>query len=90
MTFVSNINKCISKGIFPGDLKNDDVTPKFKKDGRMDKTNYRPISILPTLSKHSLSSNKYINTLTIFFLNSYVGLGRVIAHNILCYSCWSP
>ena len=51
MTLVSDINRCISKGIFSGNLKNADITPTFKKNGRMDKTNYRPISILPTLLK---------------------------------------
>ena len=46
MTLVSDINRCITKGIFPGNLKNADITPTFKKDGRMDKTNYRPIILV--------------------------------------------
>ena len=44
-------NRCIDVGIFPPNLKNSDVTPTFKKDDRLLKENYRPISILPTLSK---------------------------------------
>ena len=32
-------------------LKNADITPTFKKDGRVLKCNYRTVSILPTLSK---------------------------------------
>ena len=46
-----DINRCIDVGIFPPNLKNSDVTPTFKKDDRLLKENYRPISILPTLSK---------------------------------------
>ena len=37
--------------IFPESLKTANVTPVFKKDSRTDKTNYRPVSILPNLSK---------------------------------------
>ena len=32
-------------------MKYADVTPIYKKDDKTDKTNYRPISILPNLSK---------------------------------------
>ena len=38
-------------GNFPNNLKNADVTPVFKKGDRLDKCNYRPVSILPSLSK---------------------------------------
>ena len=47
----SDVNRCIEKGIFPKNLKNADITPTFKKGDRLLKSNYRPISILPTLSK---------------------------------------
>ena len=47
----SDINKCIYNGIFPNNLKHADITPTFKKSERLYKTNYRPISILSTLSK---------------------------------------
>ena len=46
-----DINKCIDRGKFPNNLKKSDVTPTFKKDDKLSKENYRPISILPTLSK---------------------------------------
>ena len=36
---------------FPTGMKYADVTPIHKKDDKTDKTNYRPISILPNLSK---------------------------------------
>ena len=36
---------------YPASLKYANITPIFKKDDKTDKTNYRPISILPNLSK---------------------------------------
>ena len=51
MTLTSDVNNCLKYGIFPDNLKYGDITPIFKKDEKLDKTNYRPISILPTLSK---------------------------------------
>ena len=44
-------NRCIDDGTFPSNLKNVDVTPLYKKTDRLLKVNYRPVSILPTLSK---------------------------------------
>ena len=46
-----DINLNIENGSFPVNLKTPDVTPIFKKLERILKTNYRGISILPTLSK---------------------------------------
>ena len=46
-----DINMNIDKGKFPSNLKNADISPLFKKLDRMLKTNYRAVSILPTLSK---------------------------------------
>ena len=48
---VYGINKCINNGLFLDNLKYADITPTFIKNERLHKTNYRPISILPTLSK---------------------------------------
>ena len=49
--FHKNINFCIENSIFPSDLKVADVTPAFKKKSKTSKDNYRPISILPNISK---------------------------------------
>ena len=46
-----NINQCISKSIFPPDLKLADVTPVYKKKLKNSKYNYRPVSILSKISK---------------------------------------
>ena len=45
------INNCLKKGVFPNDFKPADVTPIFKKEDSLNKENYRPVSILPHLSK---------------------------------------
>ena len=49
--FYKNINQCISKSIFPSDLKLADVTPVYKKKSKNSKDNYRPASILSNISK---------------------------------------
>ena len=46
-----NFNNTLSCSEYPASLKYADITPIFKKDDKTDKTNYRPISILPNLSK---------------------------------------
>ena len=45
------INKSIESGVFPGTWKNAKVNPIFKTGDKDNVNNYRPISILPTLSK---------------------------------------
>ena len=44
-------NMMIDQSAFPDQAKISSVTPAFKKDDKMDKTNDRPISIMPCLSK---------------------------------------
>eukprot|EP00733_Pompholyxophrys_punicea_P000902 Pompholyxophrys_punicea_v1_NODE_358_length_2166_cov_13.459498.p1 type:complete len:587 gc:universal NODE_358_length_2166_cov_13.459498:2017-257(-) len=45
------INLSLSTSTFPDSLKVAKITPLFKKGARDDPTNYRPISVLPLLSK---------------------------------------
>ena len=45
------VNYTLINGKFPTTLKNENVTPVHKKDGPTDKTNFRPIWVLPLLSK---------------------------------------
>ena len=46
-----DLNRCISIGNFPENLKNAVITPTFKKGDHLAKANYRAVSIQPTLSK---------------------------------------
>ena len=50
-TLTNCINKSIETGYFPDSLKEANITPIFKKDDLLDKSNYRPVSILPLISK---------------------------------------
>ena len=45
------INQAISDGEFPNELKLADITPSFKKEDPTSVKNYRPISVLPAMSK---------------------------------------
>ena len=45
------VNKSFASREFPDCLKQANVSPIFKKDDPLDRENYRPISILPLLSK---------------------------------------
>ena len=45
------VNKSIETGCFPNSLKEANITSIFKKDDPLDKSNYRPVRILPLISK---------------------------------------
>ena len=45
------INKCLSSSTFPDEFKIAEIIPVYKKQDVNDKTNYRPISLLPIISK---------------------------------------
>ena len=47
----SCVNEAISSGKFPDSLKLSNIVPVHKKKDPTDKCNYRPVSILPLLSK---------------------------------------
>ena len=44
-------NAAVNNCVFPESLKLADITPALKKDDKTNKKNYRPISLLPPLSK---------------------------------------
>jgi hypothetical protein len=48
---ITSLNTCMKYGKFPSSFKLADVIPIFKKGSKTSKKNYRPISILPNLSK---------------------------------------
>ena len=45
------VNNAIISGKFPDILKLADVTPFYKNKNSLDKKNYRPLSVLPAVSK---------------------------------------
>ena len=49
--FSRMLNFDIDKTSFPNSLKQADITPVQEKDYTNGKNNYRPVSILPSLSK---------------------------------------
>ena len=70
------INQCIQKGIFPHKLKLAKVIPIFKSGDETLFNNYRPISILPSLSKifERVIFNQihdYFNTHNLYYSNQY-------------------
>ena len=62
------INKSLTSGIFPNQLKITKVFPVFKNGSKSDLSNYRPISILPTISK---IFEKHVNKHLMGYLNKY-------------------
>ena len=64
------INNCISSGIFPDKLKIASVIPLHKGGSKEDPNNYRPISILPTLSK--IFERHIANQLNKYFLKANI------------------
>ena len=74
------INDVIDKGVFPDSLKIANITPAHKKDEPTNKENYRPVSVLPLLSKvferllyDQLSEylEKFLNTLLCGFRKAH-------------------
>ena len=57
-----NFNNYLKKGTFPNNLKKAMVHPVHKINCKMEKSNYRPVSIFPNLSKirERLYMTKYI------------------------------
>ena len=49
LTYICNLS--LKTGVFPNDLKTAKVLPMFKSDDKSEVSNYRPVSMLPQLSK---------------------------------------
>ena len=70
------INQSLNSGIFPDKLKLAKVIPIHKKDKKEDVENYRPISLLPAISKifEKVVFNQlyeYFSTNNLFFQHQY-------------------
>ena len=71
------VNKSISSSTFPSILKLAGITAVYKKDSRYGKSNYRPISVLPSLSRvFENIVNDQISSLKIFSLNIKLVCGK--------------
>lgn len=62
------INKSLNQGIFPTEWKNAKVNPIYKSGPKDEVNNYRPISVLPTLSK---IIEKWIHIKFMIYLDNY-------------------
>ncbi len=62
------INKSINSGQFPSKMKEARVFPIHKGGSKTDPSNYRPISVLPTVSK---IIERHVNNHLVGFLNKY-------------------
>ena len=82
----NDINASISSSTFPNQLKEADIIPAHKKKSKLSKENYRPISILPNISKYMkgvfMTNCQFI--LTIYSRSYNVVSGKVIATNNVC------
>ncbi|CAH2086476.1 unnamed protein product [Euphydryas editha] len=62
------VNLCFAKGVFPTQLKESIITPIYKNGATDDVSNYRPISVLPSISK---VIEKLINSRLKNYLNKF-------------------
>ena len=74
--FAHLVNKSISTGVFPNDLKFAELSPIFKKDDAMSRGNFRPVSILPCISKifesiYSKQLSEYFDDLLSVLLSAF-------------------
>ncbi|KAL0841765.1 hypothetical protein ABMA28_014029 [Loxostege sticticalis] len=72
-------NLCFDTGIFPAPLKHSIITPVYKGGDRDDISNYRPISVLPAISK---ILEKLLNIRLLNYLNKFDILAPAQKHSI--------
>ena len=72
------INLCFEQGIFPDSMKYTEIVPIFKKGEKMEKSNYRPVSILSYYRRflRKFLSHNCPSSLMIFSLHICLDLGR--------------
>ncbi len=64
------INKSVDINAFPDTLRYAEVVPVYKKDDPLDKSNYRPVRVLPCLSK--LFESVVLDQINVFFLKCVI------------------
>ena len=80
-----NVNKCINQGSYVDDLKKTEIQPFYKKDGRTEKSNYRPISVLSNVLEFLKDACmfKFILILIKYFEGISADFVNVLTHSIL-------
>ena len=84
LTNCINNSKC--KGLFPDSLKRANITPVHKNTDPLDKENYRPVSMLPLLSKvyERVIFNQLTKYMQIFLkIKFFAGSVKLIALTML-------
>ena len=64
---------CMETGIYPSKWKMSNVCPVHKNNSKYDKRNYRPISLLPTLSK--IFEKNIFNSIYLYFTKNNLLVG---------------
>ena len=83
-SLTAQINNNIAASYFPTELKTAQVIPVFKKKDPLDKANYRPVSILPALSK--IFERILADQMTEFFDNIFSPSLSAFRKGISCQS----
>ena len=84
------INESIENGRFPDSLKEANIAPVYKSKNPFEKENYRPVSILPLLSKvYERLMFKQLSNHTKYFLSQILCGFRHIAPNMPFLDCCS-
>ena len=77
----------VQNKIFPNNLKVADITPIFKKGDSTLEKNYRPVSILPVVSKifERIMQKQISNYIEKHYHDTYVDIEKDLMPNTLCY-----
>ena len=81
----TNLIDCIENSTFPDELKCADVTPLPKNGPTNTRTNFRPISVLPTVSQlfERIMDKQIVAYITTFLSSLLCGFRKVTVHNML-------
>jgi hypothetical protein len=85
LSFLPIVNKGIKESSFPSTLKNGDITPIFKKDDPLNKEKYRPVSVLPSLSKPYESI--LFDQLMAFFWRYFISIPICLSYRLQYSAC---
>ena len=80
-----NFNYCLEKDEFPCVFEHADVVPVHKKKEKTDKANFRPVSILPNMSKiyEKLIYQQLHDILILFFHQTSIVFVKVTVPSIV-------